>query len=244
MQRSILALILLSTFALGQVWAQGTPAEKPKGPWSGSLGIGFLNVTGNAESRSSNAEGRLNFDQDKWHHELFGRALGQSQNNVSTAEAYKLAYTLNYDITDRTYGFGLLDWNKDLFGAFSEQAFQVAGIGRRFIVSDKHLLNGEIGIGATQNEAQDGTTDEEFVTRLSGDYTWNISENAVFSQTLAVNISSANTFLESVTALRTSIAGPLGLSLSYTVRNNSDVLPGTEKTDTWTAINLDYGFGM
>jgi len=241
MQRIIFLVISLFFVCLSQAFAQ--QQEPPKGPWSGSLGIGFLNVSGNAESRSSNAEGLLAFDKGKWHHELLGRALGQSQNNVSTAEAYKLAYNLEYDFTDRTYAFGLVDWNKDLFGAFSEQSFEIAGIGRRFIVSDKHLLNGEIGVGATQNEAQDGTTDEEFVTRLSGDYTWNISENAVFSQTLAVNISSANTFLESVTALKTSIAGPVGLSVSYTVRNNSDVLPGTKKTDTWTAINLDYSFG-
>ena len=229
MQRSIFALILLGTMSLGTAWAQ--QEEAPESPWSGSLGIGFLNVSGNAESRSSNVEATLGYNKGKWHHDMLGRALGQSQNDESTAEAYKLSYTPKYDFTDRTYAFGLLDWNKDLFAAFREQAFQIVGLGRRFIVTDKHKLNGEAGVGATQNEDQLGDRQREFVGRLSGDYTWNISENAQFTQTLAINFSSSNTFLESVTGLRTSIAGPLGLSLSYTVRNNSDVLPGTKKTD-------------
>lgn len=242
MQRSIIMLTILASFTLGSAWAQ--QEEPAEGPWSGSLGIGFLNVSGNAESRSSNVEAALAYNEGKWHHDMLGRALGQSQNDVSTAEAYKLSYTPKYDFTDRTYAFGLLDWNKDLFAAFREQAFQVVGLGRRFIVTEKHKLNAEAGVGATQREDQLGARDRQFVGRFSGDYTWNISENAEFTQTLALNISSNNTFLESVTGLRTSIAGPLGLVVSYTVRNNSDVLPGTKKTDTWTAINLDYAFGQ
>jgi len=242
MQRSIITLVFLCAITLAPAWGQEEmPAE---GPWSGSLGIGFLNVSGNAESRSSNLEATLGYDQGKWHHDMLGRALGQSQNDVSTAEAYKLSYTPKYDITDRTYAFGLLDWNKDLFAAFREQAFQIVGLGRRFIDTEKHKLNSELGVGAAQREDQLGARDRQFVGRVSGDYEWNISENAQFTQTLAVNISSSNTFLESVTGLRTSIAGPLGLVVSYTVRNNSDVLPGTKKTDTWTAINLDYAFGQ
>jgi putative salt-induced outer membrane protein len=242
MQRSIIMLTILASFTLGSARAQ--QEEPAEGPWSGSLGIGFLNVSGNAESRSSNLEAKLGYDGEKWHHDMLGRALGQSQNDVSTAEAYKLSYTPKYDFTERTYAFGLLDWNKDLFAAFREQAFQIVGLGRRFIDTEKHKLNGELGVGATQREDQLGARDRQFVGRVSGDYEWNISENAQFTQTLAVNISSSNTFLESVTGLRTSIAGPLGLVVSYTVRNNSDVLPGTKKTDTWTAINLDYAFGQ
>jgi len=29
---------------------------------------------------------------------------------------------------------------------------------------------------------------------------------------------------------------------SYTIRRNSDVLPGTEETDTRTAVSLEYAF--
>jgi putative salt-induced outer membrane protein len=240
MHRSILLAVVLFLANLGNAWAE---EEAPAGPWSGKLGIGFLSITGNVESQTTNAEGELRYDAEKWHHSLFGRAVGSSQEGESTAEAYKLTYTANYDFTDRTYAFGLLDWNKDRFGAFVEQSFQLAGLGRRFIVSDKHLLNGEIGFGLGQNERANGTTEDEFTTRISGDYTWNISENAQFGQRVAINIGASNTFLESVTELRATVAGPLSLGLSYTIKNNSDVAPDTKKTDTWLAINLNYAFG-
>jgi putative salt-induced outer membrane protein len=34
----------------------------------------------------------------------------------------------------------------------------------------------------------------------------------------------------------------LNLVFSYTIKNNSDVPVGTEKTDTFTAINIEYPF--
>ena len=42
--------------------------------------------------------------------------------------------------------------------------------------------------------------------------------------------------------VRANIINTLALVLSYTVRHNSDVLPGAESTDTRTAISLEYGF--
>ncbi|RJF80234.1 DUF481 domain-containing protein [Oleomonas cavernae] len=40
-----------------------------------------------------------------------------------------------------------------------------------------------------------------------------------------------------------SVVGNLAAGLNYTVRNNSEVPAGTEKTDTFTAVNLSYAFG-
>ena len=231
------ALALLALF----VSTAGFADEEP-GPWSGSLGIGYLAISGNTESNSVNVDGEVKYDVNKWHHRLLGRVVGKSEANTTTAEAYKAAYDLKYDLSERNYAFGLLDWNKDRFSAYDQQTFEVAGFGRRFIMTEKHKLNGEIGVGAAQNELTDGTSQDEFTTRLAGDYTWKISENAEFVQKLALNISSSNTFTESVTELRAAVVGNLGLALSYIIKNNSDVPAGTEKTDTWTAVNLDYKF--
>jgi putative salt-induced outer membrane protein len=51
-----------------------------------------------------------------------------------------------------------------------------------------------------------------------------------------------NTFSESVTSITARLIGALNLVASYTIRNNSDVPVGTEKTDTRTAISLEYAF--
>ena len=57
-----------------------------------------------------------------------------------------------------------------------------------------------------------------------------------------VTAGSSNTYTESITALRAAVLGALGLTVSYTIQNNTDVVPGVEKTDTITAVGLDYEF--
>jgi putative salt-induced outer membrane protein len=196
---------------------------------------------------------------------LLGRGISKTDNDRTTAESYKLAYKLKYDLSDRTYLYGLLDYNNDRFSSYDQQTFAVAGVGRRFLATKKHELNGELGIGASQSDFRDcgpdevlagdcvigppqtppfGTSVDEFTTRVSGNYKWQISETASFVQKLSFNIASSNTYSESLTELRAGIVGDIALLLSYTIKNNSDVVPGTEKTDTYTAISLEYAFGQ
>ena len=59
---------------------------------------------------------------------------------------------------------------------------------------------------------------------------------------LKVEAGSDNTYLESVTAVKSTLVGNLALVASYTVKHNTDVPALTEKTDTYTALSLEYAF--
>jgi putative salt-induced outer membrane protein len=227
-------------------------AAEDTGPWSGRVLLGYLATSGNTDNTSANLEAGANWDGERWHHSLAGRAIGQSQQNSTTAESYKLTYEAKFDLTERTYLFGLIDHNKNRFSSYPEQTFEFVGVGRRFIKTDRHELNAEFGVGATQSDLQailpDGTrvpagSEDEFAWRASGDYKWTITDTSWFAQSLSVSSSSSNTFTESVTEVGANIIGALALVISYKVQNNSDVQPGTEKTDTFTAVNLEYAFG-
>ena len=234
-------------------------------PWSGNVALGYLASSGNTDTTAFNFNGEVNYDVNKWHHNLLGRAILKTDSNESTAESYKAAYELRYDLTERNYLFGLLDYNNDRFSSYDQQTFQFVGAGRRFIMTDKHQLNAELAIGASQADFRNcnaddvlagacvigppqtppfGTSKDEVNYRVSGDYTWQISENASFTQYLSTNVGSSNTYTESLTELRAGIVGDMALVLSYTIKNNSDVAPGTDKTDTYTAISLEYAFGQ
>ena len=126
-------------------------------------------------------------------------------------------------------------------------------MGQRLLTTDKHALDVQFGVGAGQNDLADvtddmglvitpGTSEDEFTSRISGDYTWTISENASFSQKLNVNVSSSNTYTESLSELRAGIIGDVFLVLAYVIKHNSDVQPDKDKTDTYTSINLEYSF--
>ena len=59
---------------------------------------------------------------------------------------------------------------------------------------------------------------------------------------MGVEAGDTNTYIETVTSLSAKVLGDLALVASYTIKHNTDVLPGTEKTDTYTALTLEYSF--
>ncbi len=210
--------------------------------FSGRAAFGYLATSGNTDNKTMSTSFDLGWHYAPWHHSFKGAAVRASSSGVDTAEAYSLDWQTGYDFNDTTYAFGLIAWNQDKFSGYDQQVREVVGYGKRLIDTDVHKLNGEIGGGARQADLRDGASQDEAIIRLSGDYLWNISETAEFTQTLSIEGGSDNTFTEAVTKLTAQIRGSFSVILSYTLRNNSDVPVDTEKTDTFTAVALEYTF--
>jgi len=232
--------VLAMLFALASV-ATESFAQDAEG-FSGRAALGYLSTTGNTETESLNVNFEMGWNYDGWHHRFSGLAVQSSTSNVTTAEAYGLNWKSDYDINETSYWYGLVAWNKDEFSAYDQQIREAVGYGRHFINTERHELSGEVGAGARQADLRDGTTQDEAILRLSGDYIWRISETSRFSQTLAVEDGSDNTYLEATSSLSADIMESLALVVSYTIKSNSDVLPGTEKTDTFTSVSIEYSF--
>ena len=110
------------------------------------------------------------------------------------------------------------------------------------IDSDAHKLNAEIGLGARRSELSDASKEDELIVRGGLDYKWIFSGTAEFNQGFVVESGDKNTYLQSVTALKAKLVGSLALVASYTVKNNSEVPVATEKTDTYSALSIEYTF--
>ena len=131
----------------------------------------------------------------------------------------------------------------------TSRSSRTLGIGQRFLKKDRHELNGEISAGASQStliladlRRAVRKIINEAVFRISADYKWMISDNATFSEILNVSSGSSNTYTESVTELSARIVGAFSMVLGYTVKHNSDVSAGKDKTDTFASISLEYLF--
>ena len=233
--------VLVLTGASMQVCAEEKEAEQ-EGPWSGKVAFGYLAVSGNTESTTFTGNFEVNRDGERWHHQLLGKALGRSEDKVTTTEAYKAAYEFKFDLVKRIYLFGLLDYNKDRFSGYQKQVYEVIGVGNRFIKTERQEFDGEFGVGASQLSPAEEPNVNEATYRISGNYTFTINDNSTFSQKLSVSSGSSNTYTESVTELSAAIAGALSVVLGYTVKHNSDVAPDKDTTDTFAAISLEYLF--
>jgi putative salt-induced outer membrane protein len=217
-------------------------AEEAEGPWSGKATLGYLATSGNTENSTLNTGFEVGYTTGQWVHLFNAAAVNAAENNVTTAEAYTAGWKSERKLTDHDFLFGRLNWRKDLFGGFDTQFSQTVGYGRRLINTDKHKLNAEIGVGARQSTTQDGIDQNETIARGGLDYTWHLSDTAEFSQDLMVESGGDNTYLESVSAVKATLVGSLALVASYTVKHNTDVPALTEKTDTYTALSLEYAF--
>jgi putative salt-induced outer membrane protein len=216
--------------------------EDEEGPWSGKVALGYLATTGNTENSSLNTSVEIGYGTGDWQHSFKAFAINASENNVTTAEAYELGWKSERNLTEHDFLFGRINWREDKFSGYRTQLSETIGYGRRLIDVNAHKLNAEIGLGARQSDLSTGTTEEEFIVRGGLNYKWIISESAEFNQEFVVESGDKNTYLESVTALKADLVGSLALVASYTIKNNSDVPIGTQKTDTYSALSIEYTF--
>ncbi|HEX5340725.1 MAG TPA: DUF481 domain-containing protein [Gammaproteobacteria bacterium] len=211
--------------------------------WQGSVALGYLHTTGNSNTTSLNGKALAGYKSGNWQDSLSLTALNASQDNQRTAESYQATGQSDYSLTDNDYLFGMADYLTDRFSGYDRRTTEAAGYGRRLLNSDTQQLAVELGVGARQTRFTDETSDSGVIERFALNYLWKFSANSNFSENLSVEHGSENTFTQSVTALTANLAGNFALSVSYTVKHNSTVLPGFKNTDTITAVSLVYSFG-
>ncbi len=212
------------------------------GPWAGKATLGFLSTSGNTENSTLNTGVEVGYTAGKWQHIANAFAIYAAENKVTTSEAYELGWKSERNLTDHDFLFGRVVWRKDRFGGYYTQVSETVGYGRRLIKNDRHQLNVELGVGARQSELQNGLKEDETIFRGGAYYTLKLNDTAQFRQALTTEAGSENTYVESISALSAKLFGDVALVASYTVKHNTDVPALLEKTDTYTALSLEYTF--
>jgi putative salt-induced outer membrane protein len=239
MKSRLAAIIALLIIAAPVIAAE---QEAPVSPWAGKARLGYLATSGNTDNSNLNTAFEIGYSAGSWVHAFDAAAIFATEDSATTAEAYAVGWKSERALSEVNFLYGRLDWRKDRFSGYDQQFAQTVGYGRHLIDTERHRLNGEIGFGARQSDLADGTEESETILTGGLYYKWILSETATFTQDLAVESGSTNTYMESKTALSARLVRNLALVASYTVKSNSEVPVGTEKTDTFTALSLEYAF--
>lgn len=214
--------------------------------WSGSAELGFSNTSGNSRDTSLNTRFDLLHQNAVWTHEFFGDAYYAKSDGEKTAERLALGYKPKRILTDRSYLFGTLRYERDRFSDILARWTALGGYGHTLYRSKAAVLDAEIGAGMRQtryDENPDNLDRNEPVLYLGGRYGWDISESARFTQDVRVEYGPDNTWTESVTALRLRVTDRVSAKISHTIRHNSDLEGARGKNvDQITGVNLVYGF--
>lgn len=216
---------------------------KPPQGWSGKGSAGLVVSTGNTENNSVNLGLNVTYINDPWRHTVAATTYFAENNGEKEAERYAISHKANYSMGDRGYVFNFLSYDSDEFANIDSRLADVVGYGRNLIDTEKHNLDVELGVGYRQTRFTNNDPDsDETVGHAGLNYIGQITPTTTLTENLLIQGGSDNIFTESVTALNVKMTDKLSLSLNYTVRNNSEVAAGREKTDTVTSINLVTGF--
>ena len=117
------------------------------------------------------------------------------------------------------------------------------GYGYSVIKNDRTSLSLEAGPGYRRaKSARSGETESDAIVRAQLDFQHQLTENTSLGNLLLVESGSDNTFIQNDLGLKVAMNSKLALKAGLQVRNNSEVGPGVDKTDTLTTVNLVYTF--
>lgn len=210
--------------------------------WTGEAELGVVVTSGNTETQTINAKGKVVNESNQWKHTGTLEALNTADDERTTAEKYVLSAKSDYKFSEYKYMFARINYEDDRFSGYDYQVSEALGYGQRVIHEPDLSLDLEGGPGARQSKLKDGDSDNEAILRLAANLVWKLSDSAEFSEDLSTEIGEEATITKSVTALKSQIAGSLAMKVSVTIKNTSDVPPDTEKTDSETALTLVYSF--
>lgn len=216
--------------------------EVPVSKWSGDAELGYLRTTGNTDTESLHARGKIVNEREMWRHTGTLEITNKQDSGVDTADRWYVTGKSDYNINDASYLFGLLSYEDDAFSGYEYQANAVLGYGYHVIKQDNLTLDLEGGVGARRSKLLNDGSNTEGLVRGAADLKWVISPTSTFSQLLTVEVGEDSTISRSVSALTMQIVGNLAAKLAHTIRHASEVPPGIDKTDTETVATLVYSF--
>jgi len=229
-----LAAIFMANIAIAE--------EEVEYGYSGSASAGITSTSGNTDTQNINLDAYIKNEQELYRHNYFANYLAAETDGESSADRFLVGYKLDRKLSDVSYIWGEVRYEQDDFATYENQLTGSVGYGRKVLNDDYNQLDLEAGIGYRTADLIDGSSIDEAVLRGGLFYTRQISETASFHQDIVVLAGSDNTTIDSKTALRAQIAGNIAAEAAYIIKHNTDVLPGTDKTDATTALSVVYGF--
>lgn len=232
----ISSLLLTGTAMSTQALADG---------WSGEAEAGAISTSGNTDNDSFVAKADVEKTNGPWIHNILADTYSAKTSGNQTADRFSVGYKPKRLINDRTYAFGLANYDEDEFANIDDRTRLAVGVGHWFIKDERTILLGEAGLGARSTSFLDGTeSNDDGIIYLHGKYKTRVLENADFIASVSVDAGSDNTFTDASLGLQVGLGGALALKATYSLRRNSDIVGvGGEKDDAVTGLTLVYGIG-
>lgn len=254
MDHRLLPLLLLAIAPFAATAQDATTTDAPAG-WTGTGELGLALARGNARSESANAKLAFAREDETWKHDFHVSALRskgevtgdfdgdgvEEERYETSANRYEVGASGAYKFDPRNYVVGAARYENDDFAPYDYQAIASVGYGHKFIDSERTRLSTEIGPGFRRaRDSETGEVESGAVARGLLDFKHQLTDNTAIYDTFLAEGGSDNTFLQNDIGIAVAMNEKFALKAGLQARYNSEVEPGTKKTDTLTTINLVY----
>lgn len=208
--------------------------------WAGAGQIGASISTGNSRTRSLTAGLALGRDGLRWRHradllvDLVDNDGGEDQERIVAG------YQLDYKFSERLYGWGRFDYERNREAGIRRRFAESAGLGWRAIAPGPVTWDLEVGPALRQTLFVD-SRESRAAVRGASRFLWALSPATAFSNDTAFFRDRAAS-IQNTTALTTRLLGALSARLAVNLAWEEAPPPGLEKLDTSSRITLVYDF--
>lgn len=210
--------------------------------WKGEGQIGANIATGNNDSRGFSAGLALSREGVDWTAKLRAKTDYQRTDQVTSVERYLIEGEPQYQLNERTFGYGLARWEKDRILGFDQRLNISGGLGYKLINGTDMSLSLKGGPAWRQTDFVTGLSHRE-MTGLAGlDFGWQMTPALKLTQIASTVVGGENSQTSAQTAINAKLSGALSARVAYSAEFATNPPPGVKSLDTLTRLTLVYGF--
>ena len=234
-------LIVISSLIIGMstsVMAEEVPLPSS---WKAEAELGYISTSGNTDTETLNAKTKIINERIKWKNTFTAESTRSSDGGNVTAQRSFASAKTDYKFADKSYVFGLLEYENNRFSGYDYQASLIAGYGQKLLNQDDLKWEAELGGGSKQSKQNNVSATTSGIVYVGTELEWKISESSSFNEKLTIESGDATT-TKSVTAIKSKFNSKLASKITYTVKHVDKVPAGVKNTDNELAVTLVFNF--
>ncbi len=210
--------------------------------WKGKAELGAYLSTGNSRDVGGTIAINLQRKGLDWTHSIKTKADYKSSDGSTSRERYELAYQPRYNINERTFTYGLMQFERDRITGFNSRLSVSTGAGFTPIKEEGLELSLEAGPAYRRTDYVEDETTNHLAGRFGMKMDWKVAGHVSFVQDFAAFAEKNNNTISSTTGLEVGLNSKLKTRFSYAVEYDSNPDDDSETTDTMTRFTLVHAF--
>lgn len=242
--------VFIAAFSMFTVPAH---AEDSTSGWSGEGAFSAGVSTGNTETTDLGLSLDLKYKTGSWTHSGSAQADFGETDGEETRNRVFLSGRSDYQLSEKTFVFGVASFERDEFSGFESRYFFGGGAGRILLDGEKANWKISAAPGLKIDEVRATLEDDIVVTPAetvesfsvlgNSDFSYKFNENVALTNTTSVIYAEESTQIGNKTAITAALTDTISARFSFDVRHDTNPPTGYEATDTTTRFSLVYKFG-